>query len=288
MIVSNIIGGLGNQLFQFAIAFSVAKSLNVDFGVDLSEIREYKVHNGYELERIFGIKKEISRDELSKIFGFQVLPSVRRVLRKTKFIPFFWKNLCLESINNEKIVEQKKDLYIDGYWQNEKYFIKYKSDIKKIFKFDLSGEKVLKPMVDKMRGSNSVAIHVRRGDYVSNKNATSYHGVCSKEYFTAAIEFIKNKVTDPVFFVFSDDQDWVEKELSPGRDLIIVRGNVGNRSYIDMALMVECKHAIISNSTFSWWGAWLNNNDEKIVISPVNWFSDPARESIVPSDWIKL
>ena len=143
-----------------------------------------------------------------------------------------------------------------------------------------------------MQNSNSVGIHIRRGDYISNQAAFENHGICSLTYYKTAIGIINSKINNPMYFIFSDDTEWVRNTDFGIKNFEIIDWNIEKKSYIDMQLMSYCKHNIIANSTFSWWGAWLNNYSQKIVIAPKNWFSNESRKSesekIIPKDWIQI
>lgn len=149
-------------------------------------------------------------------------------------------------------------------------------------------------ILEKITQTNSVSIHVRRGDYYNNESAFKIHGnITTKKYYENALEFIKEKVKNPVFFVFSDEFEWVKKNLyffSNYGEVHIIDWNKGFDSYIDLQLMSNCKHNIIANSSFSWWAAWLNKNKNKIVISPKKWVNNinENKIDIIPNNWIKI
>ena len=180
----------------------------------------------------------------------------------------------------------KDNVYLDGYWQSWKYFNNYSDIIKKDFTIKLKYLNTIdRNLLTQIENSNSVALHVRRGDYVNNKDVNKFLGICDKSYYESAIEFIKNKVVDPRFYIFSDDPDWCLKEF--GNEFFIISGN---HDWQDLWLMSKCKNQIIANSSFSWWAAWLNNNMEKIVVAPKKWFSgmNIKIDDRLPESWIKL
>ncbi|MDD3060131.1 MAG: alpha-1,2-fucosyltransferase, partial [Sulfurimonas sp.] len=143
---------------------------------------------------------------------------------------------------------------------------------------------------EEIQSSNSVSLHVRRGDYVSNKNATSYHGVSSLDYYYNAIETISKKISNPILYIFSDDIPWVRENLIVSLPIVFIENTNTDRPFEDIYLMSLCKHNIIANSTFSWWGAYLNSNLEKNVIAPKKWFNDPVinTEDLIPSSWTRI
>ena len=211
-------------------------------------------------------------------------------------IPIFFKNI--------RVTEEEFDLkfrdklfnpnnkYFVGYWQSENYFNSIEKIIREHFKFKPTlSEKNLR-LKKRIENSNSVSLHIRRGDYVNNASAYKTHGLCSIEYYNRAIDEIKRQVKDPIFFIFSDDPEWVKSTDFGIINFEIIDWNIGNLSYIDMQMMNCCKHNIIANSSFSWWGAWLNSNSKKIVISPKKWFANDVlneqAKNIVPNSWIKI
>jgi hypothetical protein len=179
-----------------------------------------------------------------------------------------------------------KDVYLNGYWQSEYYFEPIKGILRKEFtlKEVLIGQNA--ELAERIKNSNSVSLHIRRGDYVDNKEVSEFHGTCSPEYYKKAIEFLKAK-GDLEVFVFSDDIQWAKENLRADKINFVAQNNPG---YIDMNLMALCKHNIIANSSFSWWAAWLNQSPSKIVIAPQKWFADPGRQTpdIYPKNWIKI
>ena len=136
---------------------------------------------------------------------------------------------------------------------------------------------------------NAVSLHVRRGDYLSNPKSKAAHGTCSPEYYRAAIRHMAEVTKQPCFFVFSDDMDWVRQHLQIDYECQYIEHNSGTESYNDMRLMSLCRHHIIANSSFSWWGAWLNQRTDKIVIAPQQWFmNDNVTQDLYPQGWVKL
>ena len=208
---------------------------------------------------------------------------------------FFEKNFILENNNvsyDNRINSVSSNVLLIGNWQNEKYFSSFQDSVISHFSFKLPLNAINSKRLNRILNSNSISIHVRRGDYVDNIGANKNHGVCSLDYYRKSINYILNKIDNPTFFVFSDDPVWVEENLKIKGEHEYINGNMGNMSYVDMQLMSNCKHNIIANSSFSWWGAWLNRNTEKIIIAPRQWFANPEKNSnkkeLVPSSWIKI
>jgi hypothetical protein len=195
---------------------------------------------------------------------------------------------------NNNVSEVKSSVYFEGFFQNEQYFIAEEDLIRQTFVFKSPLNQESQSLADVlMHQPNTVSIHVRRGDYVNSVATNDLHGVCSAKYYLNAIALIKSKINDPVFYFFSDDPKWVDQYLLPmTTNAVLVQHNQHNDSWQDMALMSKCKHHVIANSSFSWWGAWLNADNKKIVIAPGDWFSNKTDyfndKDIIPAGWIRL
>jgi hypothetical protein len=278
-------------MFQYAAGRALSLRLGTPFKLNTRDFSGYQLHQGYELKRIFNINVEIaSEDDLSIVLGWQKSKMMRRIFRKTQLKPLRQRNYVVEPYFNYwgDINKLKENSYLEGYWQSEKYFIEYAENIRMDFTFKLPFSNENAEIVKQISQVNAVSLHVRRGDYVSNaKNA--FIGVCSLEYYRKAIECIKSQLDMPVFFVFSDDINWVKNNLVLDKTSVFVSHNKGSESYNDMRLMSLCKHNIIANSSFSWWGAWLNSNPQKIVIAPKQWFASGQDDrDLIPEAWIRV
>lgn len=264
-------GGLGNQMFQYAFYRSMLHhGVSCVLNTDMYNV--VKMHNGCELHKVFGIESDCKSNFLSVIST--------RFFYKYKISPFVYKE---KKYIYDQSVYKSKATYFIGNWINELYFTDLSSDLRKIFIFKNIDEDNMN--LSKMLSSqNSVSIHIRRGDYLKIPN----WNVCDNEYYAKAIKYIKNQIVDPFFYVFSDDPDWCVSFLNSfDISYKIVSTNRGDSSYKDMFLMSKCKHNINANSTFSWWGSWLNPNPRKIVIMPKIWTKDTL-ENPACSTWIKL
>lgn len=295
MILVEVIGGLGNQMFQYGLYYKLKKMYGSD-SVKLyaGRFESVRDNNGYELEKVFGIKDAITDFPISKKIVDDNNDIWSRIRRK---LTGFREGYITEHQNlsfKPSILEQNmnKDLYYSGSWQSEKYFVEYKKDISEIFKFKKELHSKNKSIAEEIIRSNSVSIHVRRGDYVNNKAYFRILGdVCGEEYYNRAIKLIEQKSVENSYFIFSDDIDWVKENFSilDNKKVTFVNWNTGIESHVDMQLMSLCKHNIIANSTFSWWAAWLNSNENKLVIAPRKWFKEKKlNEDIFPSEWIKI
>lgn len=295
--VVKVVGGIGNQMFQYAFAYVLAQKLKTKVLLDLSWFEEENYPEGitpreFELD-IFNVDyQKASKEDLNKI-----IPSKRR----SKFQRFLWEtfkiNSCkpsgnsfVETVNyifNKHLLTSDDYFYYDGYFQNEKYFKDYRNGILNSFSLKLPLDDKNNSVLDIIKSTNSVSIHVRRGDYVSLDCASKFHGLCSLYYYAKAIKHIAKKVKNPHFFLFSDDIAWVVENLKIGYPYTVIDFN-GEKSFFDMELMKNCKHNIVANSSFSWWGAWLNQNPKKIVVSPKKWIAKKQKCDIIPKEWVKV
>jgi hypothetical protein len=179
---------------------------------------------------------------------------------------------------------------LQGYWQSPKYFASIEPEIRTELKLrePLAGENLA--VVNKIDTSLAVSVHVRRGDYVTSVTTNQYHGTCGPEYYLAAEALLRQRLGEPTLFIFSDDPDWAAHNLRFESPTVIVRHNGPKRDYEDLRLMTLCKHHVIANSTFGWWGAWLCANPDKIVVAPRNWFRDASHSTadLIPEDWIRV
>ena len=210
-----------------------------------------------------------------------------------------WKNIfrpvCIKEKNfrfNPNVLHVRQNCILDGFWQCEKYFINIKEILFEEFTFQKTISDIdLQKIQTEIQTTNSVSIHFRRGDYLSNNNANKSHGVCSMEYYQKAVQFIAEKVNDPVFFVFSDDIEWVKDNFKCEFPVHYIEKSDEN-IHSDFQLMSLCKHNIVANSSYSWWAAWLNRNEAKLVIAPKRWFADEKNQSqaedLIPQSWIKI
>lgn len=193
--------------------------------------------------------------------------------------------------NKEFISKSKKNTYLRGLWQSELYFKEIDATIRKdfVFKEPMEGKNLeLAQWLSKV--DNTVSLHVRRGEFAKDPGYSQSIGTCDMDYYERAINHMNEHVKDAKYIVFSDDIEWSRENLPLGKDEIFVDYNMTSHHYRDMQLMSLCKHNIIANSTFSWWGAWLNANKDKIVIAPVKWFAgfDHDTKDLIPDQWIRL
>jgi hypothetical protein len=272
MIVIRIIGGLGNQMFQYAMVRSMSIEKKQNFKLDISGFDTYKLHN-YSLQH-FNIEANYYK-------------KANRFLEK--ILNLFYKETKFTETDfgfDENFVHLTGDtIYLEGYFQSEKYFNKHASAIRNDFKVKSKLKPKTIETISYMKTVNAVSIHIRRGDYLTNEK----HNTDKEDSYTSAIAIIVSKINNPVFFVFSDDIEWVKSNITTKFETNFIDFNDVITNFEDLILMSNCQHNIITNSSFSWWGAWLNENENKIVIAPQKWFTDDTNSNdIIPDTWLKV
>lgn len=295
MIISNIIGGLGNQMFQYAAGRALSLYLNQPFKLDISDFKGYGLRT-FDLKNCFNCSGEISTDDdLRRVLGWQSIRVMRRLLYKPKLSILRSKQFIIEPHSHYWPGLQKcpSSSYLLGYWLSEKYFQSSEMQIRKDFAFKTCLNNENSFLAAEIKYVNSVSLHVRRGDYVSDSKTMTTHGLCDLGYYHSAVDYIADRVCNPIFFIFSDDISWAMENLKIGYPCRYIDHNHGDEAYNDMRLMSLCKHNIIANSTFSWWGAWLNANPSKVVVAPYRWLANDNTivnyskfmSDLIPASW---
>ncbi len=257
--VINIRGGLGNNMFQYAAAYVYTQKHN----------KKLKITGRYErFIETFSLPEEKIKNLLHPT--------------NTSYNEQNMKNNFAKEINNPRYQ------FLNGYFQNELFFKEYRADILKRFKFKVPLEGENKKLADEIKDKNAISVHIRRGDYFKSAK----NDLLSNHYYLLAMDYMASKVKNPYFYIFSDDTEWVKNNLKVQYNHIVVENNRGGVAANDMRLMSLCKHHIIANSTFSWWGAWLNENPNKMVIAPRVWLTNKQAyedtKDVVPNDWIRM
>lgn len=301
MVIVRLIGGLGSQMSEYAFAKAL-QNMGYQVKLDISAFKYYRLHN-YELSH-YNIDLECSTDEENA--EYQNNSFVIKLLKKLLPIRIFRKSLHITGINfyNSKVIEEKSflfesqflkikgDSYLIGDFKSEKYFKSVRGTLLKQFTIKNEYSHYVQEMGLKIsESSNSCFIHVRRGDFANNPKVNKVHGVCSVEYYNRAVSYMKTKVRDLQFFIFSNDIDWCEKYLVI-ENATYMNNQDRSSPHEDLHLMSLCNHSIIDHSAFCWWGAWLNQNEEAIVVAPERWFSDDELQKqsgdIYCKSWVKL
>lgn len=284
MIITRIVGGLGNQMFQYAAGRALSLASGQPLKLDLTEMDRYKLR-ALQLDQ-FNIKGDIARlDEVparqrNSFFG-RIVTSVKNRGRVPQLVE-------KSAQFDPAILRTSGPAHLSGYWQTEKYFADYADIIREDFSlkqpFSVERQRTL-TMIEEAQ--SPISVHVRRGDYVTNPTANSIHGTCEPEWYATAMQNMASTIKDATFFVFSDDPQWARENLTTIGTMIFVEPQSDGRDGEDMHLMAACHSHIIANSTFSWWGAWLNSNADKRVIAPAMWFRSEAHSNpdLVPAGW---
>jgi Glycosyl transferase family 11 len=291
MIIARLNGGLGNQMFQFSAARALALRTGATLKLDTSsfahdQLREYDL-GPYALSATVQLasRTELEQCEQKKPrglaligkslgLGVAAIPAVREA-------HFHY---------DPALVRAKAPAYVIGYWQCERYFADQAVQIRR----DFTPREPLEPenaaIANVIGKSTAVSLHVRRGDYASDAKTQAIHGVCGLDYYARAMAVIEAQIPNPHYIVFSDEPDWTRANLTSAHSMTFVAANPPERGYRDMQLMSLCRHHIIANSSFSWWGAWLNPRADKIVVAPTRWFAgrDKDYSDLVPSGWLKV
>ncbi|WP_158827641.1 alpha-1,2-fucosyltransferase [Mucilaginibacter lacusdianchii] len=296
MIYSKLISGLGNQLFQYAVSRQLSYLRHVPLKLDVSfyetqELRNFKLSH-------YNIKAEVAtQQELDNFFYVLKSKSLRaRLYRKIQRLkPRHGKRYFKELepwVYEPSLYSANSNIYLDGYWQHHRYFEHIDDRIFDELTLKNEQERNNYPIFDMLKADdNAVSIHIRRGDYISDPNAFDLLGVLPLTYYDKAIAYINEQVKAPNYYVFSDDLDWARKNLKLNNDVYFVDIDNGSKDYLELDAMSKCRHHIIANSSFSWWGAYLNRSPNKIVIAPHQWVKPAhinAKIQIQLPAWIKI
>jgi hypothetical protein len=313
MIITKLTGGLGNQMFQYSTGFALAMKNRTELKIDVSGYDDVCVVNS-DTPRKFGLSifnisspialsEEIAKTKyphknISKAWRF----FKQKILKQnyTDYEPKLFQKISQRITKNRKLKEIYKhtpdiNFYLDGFFQSEKNFAEFASQIRHEFTFkkEIMAKQLLE-IAKEIKNQNSISIHIRRGDYVNNPKTNKYHGTCSLEYYERALNLIKERLPSQslTFYIFTDDPVWANENFAPlfPKEKFTNISDFHFRPFEEMYLMSKCQHNIIANSSFSWWGAWLNKNSDKIVIAPREWTQckkDP-HPNIIPTTWIKI
>ena len=288
MITVKLQGGMGNQLFQYAMAKAMASAKNTSFELDLEFLLDRTPNKGLEF---------VFRDYDLDLFNVNPLFSPKNA--EQKFEEKGWLAQVFSGFKKQivyrepffhydaKVFQQTGDVYLDGYWQSFRYFTAIEDELRKDFSFKKSVEDTSLSLFEKIKSTDSICINVRRADFVNN----NYHGTCDMNYFNQAIDYVTTRVANPHLFVFSDDPEWCKVNFKSILPIdIIGHEHKGYKFGNYLQLMSTCKHFIIPNSTFGWWAVWLSNTKGNIVVAPQKWFADTTINTtdLIPEHWIRF
>jgi hypothetical protein len=292
MIIVKLVGGLGNQMFQYAAGRQLAHLHNTPLLIDSSFLEKHP-HGAYtkrELELlVFNVHLQIASPDQIKQFRIEKSGKVSRVLQRN--LPILFSNVYAAESGlhfHKQFYNFPENTYLDGFWQSEMYFNDIKSILLKEFVPKDPMNALNEQWLKRISSCESVSLHVRRGDYITPA-AMKHHGILSADYYNKALQTVKQKCSGSIeVFIFSDDLHWCKENLLPDEKTHFVDANQEKDFHWDMILMSRCKHNIIANSSFSWWGAWLNQHTEKCVVAPEKWFADDTirNDNLIPSTWL--
>lgn len=299
MIIVRIVGGLGNQLFQYSFAKALSLKYNKKLFIDDSLFKHYQsieeqstIANSeirdFQLKYFY-----ISSKLLNKYFQHSIIKYKNDNFNNDLINKFIGKVFKFKVVTPDNyslsMINQAKNVILEGYWQNQDIIEEYKLELLKEIKLNRPLPSKYSEIISEINSTNSIAVHVRRGDYIDNSIMKEKFVECNAEYYQKSLNYVDNNVDEPCYFVFSDDIEWSKKNLSLFGDIKFM--DIDGLPYEHLSIMSQCKHQIIANSTFSWWAAWLNPNSSKLVLYPKNWYYDKAlNENVIriPSNWIEI
>lgn len=316
MIVTRIIMGLGNQMFQYAAARALSLEKNSPLKVDIRSYDGYS-RREYELEKFFELQTEKATASEADSFYFPhpvkktwnkifpknkireyTLPYDERGTKRfllmsyDKIFPPYKRSTYIEPHYHydENFFSTASNVYLQGFWMSWRYFNKYEATIRKDFTFRQNMVAHLQIFAAKLQNEKSVSLHIRRTDFAAPE-MLQLKGLLPSSYYAKAIQLLQSKIPDAVFYVFSDDLNWVKENIHvENAPLNFIDGSLSSSAFDDFYLLSQCKHNIIANSTFSWWAAYLNSNPDKIVVAPKKWYVHPSIncKDVFPPSWIVM
>ena len=285
MLIIRLSGGIGNQLFQYAFG----RNLSLKIGLPLRfDTRSFDLENLRALQ-INKFSIEFEAAHYSDLACFGLVPSkwfsLQRLFKNSGII-FKESEFELHS----HILKKGQPVYYDGYWQSEKYFKENEAIIRSELKLRQPIAECRRALEQDILSSNAVSLHVRRGDYVERPEIQAIHGNCERDWYDKALTLLKDQVENLKIFIFTDDIEWVRSNMTFDVETVYVPKHDDGNDHEDLILMSKCDHHIIANSSFSWWGAWLNSSTSKLVIAPDRWFksADKSTLDLIPESWIRL
>lgn len=292
MVITKLIGGLGNQLFQYALGRALSIKNDARLKLDVSGYESYKLRR-YSLSH-FNVVEEIATpveiERFRRADSNNRLARLARLASRLGVLPDSLRFTTLAERGfpfHPEVLDARGNVYLEGYWQSEKYF----KDVEDVIRRELTVKHEPDPVNEQVgreiMGADSVCVHVRRGDYVANPEFNKIYELCSPDYYRAAAGELAKSVAAPHFFVFSDDPRWARENLEFNYPVTFIDHNGEGKDYEDLRLMSLCKHFVIANSSFSWWGAWLGSDPRKMVFAPKAWFRTREHDTrdLIPDEW---
>ena len=279
-------------MFQYAAARSLSLACGTELRLDVSDFSRRRMHQGFELHKVFGVGAPCADEvDIRRLLGWRGHAAIRPWLARPQLAPVRCARFVVEPHFQywDGLGTDTSDVYLSGYWQSEKYFTSHRLQIREDFRFAAALDAVNARLAERIDATVAVSLHVRRGDYVSNRAARSTHGACTPGYYAEAMQRLAGQMPGLTFYVFSDDVEWARRHLPEAYDLVFVDHNRAAHSAVDMHLMSLCRHHVVANSSFSWWGAWLAGHPQQVVLAPRRWFVAPIDDSdLVPPTWLRV
>ncbi len=268
MIIVQMSGGLGNQMFQYAL-YRQLLAMGREVKIDDETCYRDAGTRAKQLS-VFGITYEkATREELIALTDakMDLLSRIRRKLtgRRTR-------SYRERQFNFDAAVFQLEEAYLEGCWQSEKYFPMVREELRQKFTMQMPVNEGTRRFLEQIEQTEAISVHIRRGDYLQEAQQATYGGICTDSYYERAIDLMQERHPQAAFYLFSNDAGWVKEHMT-GDQFIIVDCNEESTGYLDMLLMSRCRHHIIANSSFSWWGAWLGQNPDREIIAPAKWLN---------------
>jgi len=290
MIIARLEGGLGNQMFQYAVSRAIAHKRQTRVKLNLRPVKR-DFNRSFALGN-WNVAAAVATS--AEIIAMRIADKFVQALRPATL--YYRRPVVQEQGSgfDANVLQAPRHCMLVGYWQSEKYFKDIESGLRREFTLRAGISAESEKVASQIRSSDSVFLHIRRGDYISDAAISKVYDICSMEYYQAAVEYVKQRILQPHFFVFSDEPAWARENLKLPAPITIIDhnppgdGNTPRREHEDLWLMSLCQHAIVANSSFSWWGAWLNPNKDRVVIAPKKWLRTHDEPDRVPGRWIRI
>lgn len=293
-VVTSLMGGLGNQMFQYAAGRALALRCGTGLKLDLSGF-EIAGSRPFELDKLPIRAVPAAKTELAALgaLGAARANRLRRAIGRLVSLPRAPNSHIYRERHfhfDPSVFDLRPPILLQGYWQSEKYFFDNADTIRRELTPTVELDAKNAAMAERIDSANAVSVHVRRGDYADNPATNRYHGTCTVDYYQRALAYVSERIQSPHAFVFSDDHDWACRNLRFAVPTTFIDVNTAAEGYRDMQLMIRCRHHIIANSSFSWWGAWLSPLAKKIVVAPQRWFNASRNDTrdLIPDGWVRL
>lgn len=293
MVIVRLMGGLGNQMFQYAAGRRLALGQNIPLKLDVTWFLRWP-SRAYALHALSIAEAFATPQEVREVAGPETTGIGRLMfrLRRRWRIGYRWTWIHEPGLSpfDAGVLVPRERTYLDGYWQSERYFSDVAVTIRRDFTLRAPPGARTRELADQIGAVDSVSVHVRRGDYVSDPKTSEIRNVCTPDYYRRCVAYVAAQVTRPHLFLFSDDPPWVAANLRFDHPTTLVSEAASSGGHEDLRLMSLCRHHIIANSSFSWWGAWLNAREDKLVLAPRRWMNDPRADDRdwLPPEWIRM